>query len=176
MEGKETMKTITILAFMLAGLMAMSTALGQEVYDAGEAPEVETPAEEAPADEAAPETTAEEEKTVKEEVLDAKDAIKAFKDADATEKTLLFAAMMAALLNLLLTGIKRVMKLTTKGRKVLPWVALGAGLLIAIFERFVLGGSWMEAIIYGGAGPGAIIVEELMGTHIFGGKVKDAAS
>lgn len=103
------------------------------------------------------------EKDLKEQLKEAREKYDELKDASPTEKKLAIAAFIAVLLNLLLTGLKKVMKFTKKGKKYLPWIALSLGVVIVMVEKFALGGSWVEAIIYGGAGPGAVLVQELLG-------------
>lgn len=102
------------------------------------------------------------EKALSDQLKDVQQAYKDLKSSSPEEKDLAIAAFIAILMNLLLTGVKRVMKLTSKGKKWLPFVALGLGLVIAIVQKFALGGGWVQALIYGGAGPGAVIVQEML--------------
>jgi hypothetical protein len=75
----------------------------------------------------------------------------------------LIAAIIAALANLLLSIVKRAAKLNGKAKKMLPWASMGLGLVIGIAGYYVVGTTMIDAILYGGAGPGAIIIQELFG-------------
>lgn len=101
------------------------------------------------------------EKSLEEQLKEAQAAYQAIKNSTPDKKDLAIAAFIAVLMNLLLTGVKKVMKLTDKAKKWLPFVALGLGLVIAVLQKYALGGGWVQALIYGGAGPGAVFVQEL---------------
>lgn len=103
------------------------------------------------------------EKDLLDQAKDTKEAYDKVKSASPEEKKFAIAGLIAVALNLLLTGLKRGMKLTKAKKKWLPYVALGLGVVIAVVERYALSGTWFDAILYGGAGPGAVFVQELVG-------------
>lgn len=73
---------------------------------------------------------------------------------------LLWAAMLAAALKLLLSLFtKYVLK---ESKSWMKWVALGAAVPIALLSHFALGNSLFDSLVFAGAGPGAIIVHELL--------------
>lgn len=119
--------------------------------------------DEVPATVAIPAAPAAPEKPITEQLAEAKAAFTKLKAASPEEKTFAVTALIAVLLNLLLTGVKKVMKLTPKGKQTLPWVALGIGVGIAVLEKYGLDGSWVTALVYGAAGPGAVFFQELLG-------------
>lgn len=87
----------------------------------------------------------------------------AYKNSTPAGKDLALAGLLAVLLNLALTAVKKIMSITDKGKKWLPWVATGLGILITILDKYALGGGWVQALIYGAAGPGAVVIQELLG-------------
>jgi hypothetical protein len=76
-------------------------------------------------------------------------------------KKLLLFALFAVVANLLINVIKRFSSLTAKGKKVLPWVAMGLGVLAGGLSLLAAGQGWINAIWYGMAPPGAILLHEL---------------
>ena len=159
---------LTTLLFVLSSGAAVAQDVPPEpatepaaVETAPSDSKTEEPKEEAPAvsDEAKEDAK---EESVLDQAKDAKEAYDKVKSAEGVEKKFAIAGLIAVLLNLLLTGLKKVMKLTKSKKKWLPYVALGLGVVIAIVERYALGGGWGDAILYGGAGPGAVVVQELM--------------
>jgi len=138
-------------------------------YDAAPAstevtlPAVDTPA---PATEVvvAPEPGSNEDLAQRLEVAVEKiDALRNRKEEGGSPLKYLIAAMIAALANLLLSIVKRAAKLNGSAKKMLPWASMGLGLVIGIFGHYVVGTTMIDAILYGGAGPGAIIIQELFG-------------
>lgn len=165
---KTRIMALTAFLFVLSSGVAFA-------QDGAPAPSTEpavapAPAEEAVADipkEEIPVTSEDKKEEAKEESLvdqakDAKEAYDKVQTASPAEKKFAIAGLIAVILNLLLTGLKKVMKLTKSKKKWLPYVALGLGVVIAVVERYALGGGWGDAILYGGAGPGAVVVQELM--------------
>jgi len=100
-------------------------------------------------------------KTVIDQLKDIKAQYEQYKSSAPDTKDLALVGLLALIVNLLLTGVKKVMNLTDKGKKWLPWVALSLGVVIAVFQKFAMGGGWAQAIVYGIAGPGAVIIQEL---------------
>lgn len=72
-----------------------------------------------------------------------------------------WAGLIAAILKILIQLLERLTKLTDKGKKVIPLIAMGIGVLIAMLSKFAMGTTWFDAILLGGAGPGAVFVNEL---------------
>jgi hypothetical protein len=86
------------------------------------------------------------------------EALKANHDPSLT--VLLWAGILAAGLKLALTGFMRLVYKETKSWT--RWVALGATVPIALLSHFALGNSWFASLVYAGAGPGSIVVHELL--------------
>lgn len=79
-------------------------------------------------------------------------------DGDLT--LLAWAAMIAAALKVLLSAFNRWVFSETKSWT--KWIALGAAVPIALLSHYALGHTLFESLIVAGAGPGAIIVHELL--------------
>lgn len=94
------------------------------------------------------------------ETKEAYDALKGHKDGPEP-RSYLIAALIAALANLLISGIKRTMKITGKAKRVLPWIAVGLGAVITTVGYFTSGIGLTMAIFYGGAAAGSIVLQEL---------------
>jgi hypothetical protein len=90
-----------------------------------------------------------------------KEAYAAAKGSGADGKTLLYFLLLAACANLLISGIKRAMQLTNKGKKYLPWIAAGLGVVAGFASYYGLGVGLLAAVIYGAGPPAAIIFQEL---------------
>lgn len=86
------------------------------------------------------------------------DALKANHDPALT--TLLWAGLLSVGLKLGLSVFMRLVYKETKSWT--RWVALGAAVPIALLSHYALGNGWFASLIYAGAGPGAIIVHELL--------------
>lgn len=85
-------------------------------------------------------------------------ALKANKDKSA--RMLLIAALLAAGLKLLLSGVN--LLAGKKPKRWLSLVALGLAVPIALLSHYAGGNSWFDSLVYAGAGPGAIVVHELL--------------
>lgn len=81
-------------------------------------------------------------------------------ETDGGARKLLFAALLAAALKYALDGINFASKYTLS--KQLAWVALGLAVPIALLSKYAGGAGWFDALLYAGAGPGAIVVHELI--------------
>lgn len=86
------------------------------------------------------------------------EAASSSKDKDT--KVLLWAGLIAALLKVVLSVVNRLSG--SKPKKWLAWVAMGLAVPIALLSHYALGHSVFDSLIYAGAGPGAIIVHELL--------------
>jgi hypothetical protein len=86
------------------------------------------------------------------------EALKANKDKSA--RMLLIAALLAAGLKLLLSGVS--LLAGKKPKRWLSLVALGLAVPIALLSHYAAGNSWFDSLVYAGAGPGAIVVHELL--------------
>ncbi|KKN38766.1 hypothetical protein LCGC14_0750290 [marine sediment metagenome] len=166
-------KILTPITLILGGLLLAVVAYAQPEAPPAETPDTVTPAlaDAAPAQpeaEVPDKPKAEEPKTEPGSNPDLFDKGKKVKGAvddlrgdSDLERKFLIAALIAALANLLLSGIKRGMKLTSRGKKWLPRVALGLGVVVGVATYFIPGHSLVEALIYGGGPPGAIIIQEV---------------
>lgn len=85
-----------------------------------------------------------------------------YRAAAPSEKKFALAALLAVALNIALGVIKRLLNVTSTAKKVIPWVALGLAVPIALLAKYGADGSWADAIIFAGAGPGAVVVQELL--------------
>jgi hypothetical protein len=81
------------------------------------------------------------------------------RDDDPTKYAI--ALLIAAIANLLLSGIKRAMKLTGKAKKILPWAAVVASAVATGAIHFGGGMSLANSLFYGGAVLGAVVLQEL---------------
>jgi hypothetical protein len=150
----------TLVAMLVGGLMAVSSAQKPAAADEGPTPAFMLAADAGPVALVAPvavEPVAPE-ATALEDAAEIKRAALELRDADWQGLGLWFA-LLAALTHLLLTGIKKVMKLTTRGKRWLPWVALGLGVLTGFFGAYT--GNIATAIAYGAGPPLAVIAQEL---------------
>lgn len=86
------------------------------------------------------------------------DALRASHDPALT--MLLWAGLLAGGLKLALSVFMRLVYKETKSWT--RWVALGAAVPIALLSHYALGNNWFASLVYAGAGPGAIIVHELL--------------
>jgi hypothetical protein len=84
----------------------------------------------------------------------------ALQNAKPTEKTFLFAVMLAAILKYALDGVNALGK--WRYSKSMGWVALFLAVPIALLTKYIASKSWIEALILAGSGPGAIVVHELL--------------
>lgn len=79
---------------------------------------------------------------------------------DKSAKMLLLAALIAAILKLALTGVN--LLAGKKPTKWLAWIAMGLAVPIALLSYFAAGNSLFDSLVYAGAGPGAIVLHELL--------------
>lgn len=96
------------------------------------------------------------------QLADAKKAYDRLREDQVTPRKFLIAGFIAAAANVLLTLLKKATRMTKKGKKYLPWISLGLGLLIGVSSYYAMGTTLVDAILYGGGGPGAVIVQELL--------------
>jgi hypothetical protein len=96
------------------------------------------------------------------DLADVKAKYDALRDAmrDKSPTLLLWAAMLAAALKLMLSLFSRyVLKESKTWTK---WIALGAAVPIALLSHYAGGFSLFDSLVFAGAGPGAIIIHELL--------------
>ena len=149
---KALLVATTVTSMFVAGLLAMAHA---QPADEGPAPEWAAESVAAPVSaEPAPEMS------LLDQLDEAKRALLEFRAQgyDWGNLGLLFA-LIAAITHLLLTAVKRVAKLTSRGKKFLPWVALGLGLVAAFAGSYT--GSIVTALVYGAGPVAAVIAQEL---------------
>lgn len=81
-------------------------------------------------------------------------------NTDKSAKMLLIAGLLAAALKLLLSGVN--LLAGKKPAKWLAWIALFLAVPIALLSYYAAGNSLFDSLVYAGAGPGAIVVHELL--------------
>jgi hypothetical protein len=114
-----------------------------------------------PAFAAAPTTAPATEPSVLDDLAKLRAAYEALRaSTDKSAKMLLWAGLLAAGLKLLLDLINLAAK--RKPQKWLAWVALGLAVPIALLSHYALGHSVFDSLVYAGAGPGAIVVNEII--------------
>lgn len=79
---------------------------------------------------------------------------------DRSLRMALYAGLLATLLKFALDAVKAIGSFAL--RRAMSWVALLLAVPIALFTRFAAGGSWLDALIFAAAGPGAVVVHELI--------------
>lgn len=146
---------LLIAVFMTAGLMSSAlVAVGQE---STEGPTPAWIADAGPADVAAPVAA---EPSLLDDAVEVAHTAKEFRTSGYDFGNLaLFFALLAAVTHLLLTVVKRLMGLTSKGKKWLPWVALTLGVISGFFGAYT--GDIATALIYGAGPPAAVLAQEL---------------
>ena len=161
-------KILTPITLILGGLLLAVVAYAQPEAPPAETPDTVTPAlaDAAPAQPEAevpdePKTEPGSNADLLDKGKEVKSAVDDLRDDSDLKRKFLIAALFAAIANLLLSGVKRGMKLTSRGKKWLPRVALGLGVVVGVATYFIPGHSLVEALIYGGGPPGAIIIQEV---------------
>lgn len=86
------------------------------------------------------------------------EALKSNKDKSA--KMLLWAALIAGALKLVLSVVN--LAAGKKPKRWLAWIALGLAVPIALLSYYAAGNSLFDSLVYAGAGPGAIVLHELL--------------
>jgi hypothetical protein len=139
-----------------------SAALAQSDAGAPVVVELKAPAAE-PAEAAeAPEVGSNEDLVLKLKEAKARyDALKDAKEDGEHPVKYMWAFLIAAMANLILSGVKRTMKLTGKAKKILPWVAVSLSGVVTGALHFAGGMSLSSAIFFGGAVVGSIVLQEL---------------
>jgi hypothetical protein len=80
----------------------------------------------------------------------------------ATSTAVGWAGVVAALAWLIIVGLKRLGSMTTAGKRILPLVALGLGILAGILAEVAGGLTWWQAAVVGGGGPLSVFLHELV--------------
>lgn len=93
---------------------------------------------------------------------DAKKAYDRLKRDQTTPRKFLIAALIAAIANVLLTVFKKTTKMSKKAKKYLPWISVGLGFVIGVSSYYAMGTTLVDAVLYGGGAPGAVILQELL--------------
>lgn len=133
---------------------------------AAEAPTTPAPSAEAPAPAEAPKAddTAGLLEEARKEAAATKAAYDAYRAAtDPSAKKLAFFGLLLAGTNLLLTGFKLGVGLSGRGKKILPWIALGAGVATGLLAKLIAGEPTIVALLYGIGPPLAVLAQELFG-------------
>lgn len=100
---------------------------------------------------------------LREKLADLEKRYEAVKNAEPKKKRLPIAAFIGSITWLLISGIKRTKKMTKKGKRWLPWVALALGPIAGFFDYYALGSGFWNALITGGGPPLAVLAQELLG-------------
>lgn len=79
-----------------------------------------------------------------------------------TAQHMAIAALIAILLRYLLMALEALMGMNRETKVILPWVCSGLGVLLAVITRYAAGSSWIDSVIIGGAGPGAVLWNEVL--------------
>jgi hypothetical protein len=107
----------------------------------------------------APAETAEHsEPSLEQRFLELSAAYDELRDAEPGSRTLAIAGMIASVIWLAVSLLKRFFA----NKSWLPWVALSAGVVTGFLSEYVMGVGVVSAVIYGAAGPAAVLVQELM--------------
>lgn len=150
------------LAYAMTGCKEMGSAHASSIIDVSDGRPILALADGSAAVEAAPVAapTAPEPNVLHDlsKLRDAYEALKANKDKSA--KTLLLVALLAIGLKVLLDIVNIV--LARRPKKWLKWVAISLAVPIALLSHYALGFSLFDSLIWAGAGPGAVIVHELV--------------
>lgn len=93
---------------------------------------------------------------------EAKKALERYRSAESGKTVLLFL-LLAAVCNLLLSGLKRWRQLSDRGKKFLPWIALGLGVAVGFLSYAGTGAGMLESLLYGAGPPFAVLIQELVG-------------
>jgi hypothetical protein len=124
---------------------------------AAPAPSAEAPA---PADAPKADDTA----ALLEEAAATKRAYDAYRAAaEPSAKKLAFFALLLAGTNAGLSAFKLGVGLSGRGKKILPWVALGAGVATGLLAKLAAGEPTVWALVYGLGPPLAVLAQELFG-------------
>lgn len=98
------------------------------------------------------------------ELLKEVQAFRAARTSGDKSATYLAAAGIASLALKFLLDLLKSLKaedLTDRAKHALPWVVSGLGVVVAVVARYAAGETWTNAVILGGAAPGAVLVHEL---------------
>lgn len=82
-------------------------------------------------------------------------------NANKTKYHLLAAAALAAVLKWLLDLLMHLKQPRDRVKQVLPWLLSVGGVIIAVLDSYIGGASLPNALVLGGAAPGAVLVNEL---------------
>lgn len=91
------------------------------------------------------------------------EAIAQLRAASPSEKRIALVGLLGAIAWLLFGLLKRTGTITDKGRKWIPLVAVGIGGLAGIFDAYVIGGSWLQALLTAGGPPLSVLFQALLG-------------
>lgn len=144
----------TIIVLLALGAPAFAQVASETVLVS---PSMEPSLTAAPAPSAAPVTPP----TIVDELKELQARYQALKgNQDKSAKMLLIAGLLAAGLKLLLSAVN--LLAGKKPTKWLAWIALFLALPIALLSHYAGGHSVFDSLVYAGAGPGAIVIHELL--------------
>ena len=162
---------LLLMCAMVAGtMMLVMAAHAQPIDDVEDSVTTHASSEEAAVPDAdapdvvapatAPEQGSDEDLAIQYEAL-----LKAFNDMRTGDggKMFLWFLLLAAGANLLISAIKRWMKLSDQGKKYLPWVAVGLGAVAGVLTYYGSGAGLLEALVLGLGPACSVLVQELIG-------------
>jgi hypothetical protein len=150
------MRHIVTVLTVLSVVLCCALALAFDAGPADPSAPTDPPAATSPATDPPPDVAAAAGAVVK-----ATEALRA--PEGPTPKKFLWAALIAAVANFVLSVVKLVTKMGDRGKKWLPRLTVPLGAVVGVCEYYLLGGSLFTAILYGGAPLGAIVIQELVG-------------
>jgi F0F1-type ATP synthase membrane subunit a len=79
----------------------------------------------------------------------------------STRLNLLIAAGSALVLKFAVDFLMHLTNPRDSVKKVLPWILAVLGVVVGVLDAYIGGASWFNAVIIGGAAPGAVLVNEM---------------
>lgn len=79
-----------------------------------------------------------------------------------TAQHMAIAALLAVIFRVLVQVGKKVLDVAPQSKVAIPWICAVLGTLSAICAHYAAGSSWINAIIVGAAGPGTVVLHELL--------------
>ena len=154
------MRTAALLSLLVVGAL-LALLAPQPCYaqnDGGPAPVASGPVDPVTADAGAVEA---EPADLVAQLKELRAKLDAVKSAQPGEKLLALAGLVAGVVFLLIAVIKRVTGITSRGKKMIPWVLMSLAVVGAVAASYAGGVSAFDAIVIAGGGPGSILINEL---------------
>jgi hypothetical protein len=80
---------------------------------------------------------------------------------DQNAKLIAAAGLLAAVLRFVMSALQRYASMTGQWRDRIPGLMLIMGAFVTVLSRYTAGLDWYQAIMVGGAGPGAVLMDQL---------------